>query len=258
MRSIGIDLSPWVADDLLRFSCSRPTSLGLEVHLSAMVNLIDEIRPRIVVLDPVSSFESAGTWHGARAMLMRMVDLLKTRQITAMFTSLTSGGHPAEQSEAGISSLIDSWLVLHNLERAGERTRTLSIVKSRGSSHSNQARELLLSDRGIELVEVFVGPDGQILTGSARAAQEMADRTAAATLQQDIARKRTIMAQKRKAMEARIADMQAELAAEAAGYDLVIAEQESNSSGLSASRIVLARNREEGRAPTHVADGESK
>jgi circadian clock protein KaiC len=191
-------------------------------------------------------------------MLMRMVDLLKTRQITAMFTSLTSGGHSAEQSEAGISSLIDSWLVLHNLERAGERTRTLSIVKSRGSSHSNQARELLLSDRGIELVEVFVGPDGQILTGSARTAQEMADRTAAATLQRDIARKRTIMTQKRKAMEARIADMQAEFAAEAAGFDLVLAEQESTSSGLSASRIVLARNREEGRAPTHVADGDSK
>jgi circadian clock protein KaiC len=149
--------------------------------------------------------------------------------------------------------------VLHNLQQAGERTRTLSIVKSRGSSHSNQARELLLSDRGIELVEVFVGPDGQILTGSARGAQEMADRTTAAKLQQEVARKRAIMAQKRKAMEARIADMQAELAAETAGFDLVIAEQESIASSLSASRKALARNREdESRAPIHVAEGARK
>jgi circadian clock protein KaiC len=259
MGSIGIDLGRWLANDLLRFSCSRPTSLGLEVHLSAIINLIDKTQPQIVVLDPVSSFESAGTWHSARAMLMRMVDLLKTRQITAMFTSLTGGGHPAEQSEAGISSLIDSWLVLHNLERAGERTRTLSIVKSRGRNHSKQARELLLSNRGIDLVDVFVGPDGQILTGSARAAQEMADRSAAATMQQDIARKRAIMAHKRKAMEARIADMQAELAAEAEGFDLMIAEQESTASGMSASRIALARNREgEGGALISTTNGGSR
>ena len=125
---------------------------------------------------------AAGTDIDARSMLMRLIDLLKTRQITALFTSLTSGGHPAEQSEVGISSLIDTWLLLRNLEQAGERNRALSIIKSRGMKHSNQARELVLSDHGVDLAEVFIGPDGGILTGRSRVAQEAADRAAAAAL----------------------------------------------------------------------------
>ena len=148
-------------------------------------------------------------------MLMRMIDLLKTRQITALLTSLTSAEHAVEQSEVGISSLIDTWVMVRNLEQAGERTRTLSIIKSRGMKHSNQARELVLSDHGVDLAEVFIGPDGGILTGSARVAQEAADRAAVVALDDETARKEAAMLRKRKVVEARIAEMQADLAAEA-------------------------------------------
>ncbi len=232
MQSIGIDLEGWTANGLLRFSCLRPTSCGLEAHLSAMINLVDEFKPRVVVLDPVSAFEAAGTFHSARAMLMRIVDLLKARQITAMFTSLTSGGQPAEQSEVGVSSVIDSWLVLHNLEQAGERTRTLSIVKSRGRKHSNQARELLLTNQGVDLVDIFVGPDGRILTGSARSTQGAADRAAAAALRQEIARKKSAMERKCRAVQAKIAELQSELTTEANDVDVAATEQESTAAEL--------------------------
>ena len=204
MRSIGIDLRSWTEKGLLHFAAFRPSTFGLEVHLSTMLKRIDEIRPRVVIVDPVSSFIAAGTDIDAMSMLMRMIDLLKTRQITTLMTSLTTGGHAAEQSEIGISSLINFWLVLRNLEQAGERTRTLSIVKSRGMKHSNQARELVLSDQGVDLAEVFIGPDGGILTGSLRVAQEEADRAAATALGEEFARKEAAMLRRRKAVEARI------------------------------------------------------
>ena len=246
MRSIGIDLGRWVTKGLLRFDASRPSSLGMEVHLSSMVRLVDQFKPQVVVLDPVTSFEAAGTELDARAMLMRMVDLLKTRQITALFTSLTSAGASAEQSEIGISSLIDSWLVLHNsVVQAGERARTLSVVKSRGMKHSNQARELVLTDQGARLADVFVGPDGTILTGSARMAQEAADLATAAALQQDIARKQAALTRKRKALEAKITEMQAELAIEAEDVGVTIAQQASTASDLQIARTTQAKQREQ-------------
>jgi circadian clock protein KaiC len=244
MRSIGIDLGQWRAAGNLRFAASRPASLGLEVHLSGMLKLVDEFTPDVVVLDPVSSFEQAGGATDALAMLMRMVDLLKVRGITAMFTSLTSGEHLTERSEVGISSLIDSWLIVRNVEAAGERTRTLSIIKSRGMKHSNQARELLLTDNRIDMVDVFIGPNGGILTGAARGSQEMMDRAAATTLQQVIASKRAAIARKQAVMTTRIAEMQAELAAETDELGVAIAQQETAASTLSIGRILLARDRE--------------
>lgn len=245
MQSIGIDLGCWVAKGLLRFAAARPASFGLEVHLSVMLGLTDAFAPQIVILDSVSALESAGTLLDSKFMLMRMVDVLKSRQITVFLTSLTSAGLPAEQSEVGISSLVDTWVVLRNLEHAGERTRALYIVKSRGLRHSNQARELLLTDHGADLVEVVVGPDGKILTGSARTAQELLDHAAAATLQQDAAGRQAALLHKQKIMEARIAEMQAEFAAEAAAAGVAISRLESATSGLLTDRTLLARQREE-------------
>lgn len=210
-----------------------------------MLKRIDEIMPQVVIVDPVSSFIAAGTDIDARSMLMRLVDLLKTRRITALFTSLTGGGHAVEQSEAGISALIDTWLMLRNLEQAAERTRTLSIIKSRGMKHSNQARELVLSDRGIDLAEVFIGPDGGILTGSARAVQETADRAAAAALVDETARKEAAMLRRRLAVEARIAEMQADLAADAEEVGAAIGVQSSAASGRATARTTQAREREQ-------------
>jgi circadian clock protein KaiC len=256
MRSIGIDLDQWRVAGNLRFAASRPASLGLEVHLSGMLKLVDDFKPDVVVLDPVSSFEQAGGSTDALAMLMRMVDLMKIRGITAMFTSLTSGEQSTERSEVGISSLIDSWLIVRNLEASGERTRTLSIIKSRGMKHSNQARELLLTDNRIDLAEVFIGPNGGILTGSARGSQEMMDRATAMTLQQVIAAKKAAVARKQAVMMTRIAEMQAELAAETDELGVAIAQQETTASTLLNGRALLARDRERvGAVPLLLANG---
>ncbi len=243
MRSIGLDLAGWVGKGFLRFVASRPASFGLETHIGAMVRTVDEFKPRVVVVDPVSSFDSAGTSLDVRSMLMRLVDLLKSRQVTTLFTSLTHGGQ-ADESVMGVSSLMDSWILLHNIEQGGERTRALSIIKSRGMKHSNQARELLLTDKGADLVDVFVGPEGAILTGSARLSQQSADRAAADALQQDIGRKKAALLRRRKAVEAAVAQMEADLAAEIAESGVEIDEAEANASGRSAARDALAAHRE--------------
>jgi circadian clock protein KaiC len=182
----------------------------------------------------------------AKSMLMRMIDLLKARQITALMTSLTDATHAVEQSEVGVSSLIDTWVMLRNLEQGGERTRTLSIIKSRGMKHSNQARELVITDDGVDLAQVFVGPDGTILTGSARVAQEAADRAAAIAMDEDAARKRAAMLRKQKTVEARIAEMQADLTAEAEEVGVAISEQTLAASIRSTARETQARGREQG------------
>jgi circadian clock protein KaiC len=244
MRSIGIDLDTWRLAGLLHFRARRPSSFGLEAHLSMMLCAIDEIKPQIVIVDPVSSFMGAGTESDAHAMLMRLIDLLKTRNITALLTSLTAGEHMLEQSEVGISSLIDTWVMVRNLERAGERSRTLSIIKSRGMNHSNQARELILNDHGIDLAEVFVAPNGGILTGSARAEQETADLAAVTALREEIARKQAALYRKRKVIETRIAEMQAELAAEIEEVELAAKSQTAAAARLTSARTMLAQERE--------------
>jgi circadian clock protein KaiC len=244
MLSIGIDLDPWVNQGLLHFAAFRPASFGLEVHLSTMLKLIDQIKPKIVVIDPISAFATAGTALDATAMVMRLIDLLKSRQITALLVSLNEAGHAPEQSEVGISSIIDTWVMLRNLEQGGERTRTLSIIKSRGVNHSNQARELLLTDRGIELVDVFVSPNGTILTGSARTAQEATDRATVIALNQDIVRKQAALRRRRNSVEARIAEMQTELAAETEDVGTTIEQQTSTASELLNARRVQAQERE--------------
>ena len=105
-------------------------------------------------------------------MLMRLIDFLKTHEITALFTSLTEGGTPVEQSGVGVSSLIDTWLLVRDLEMGGERNRGLYILKSRGMPHSNQIREFVITEKGLDLVPVYVGPDGNIYIGAARVAKE--------------------------------------------------------------------------------------
>jgi circadian clock protein KaiC len=243
MRSIGLDLSRKVETGLLKFVASRPTSAGLETHLSAMLKAVEEFKPHVVIIDPLSSFESAGTTLDVKAMLMRVIDLFKARTITTMCTGLTRGGE-SEESVSGVSSLMDSWILLRNVELGGERTRALFIIKSRGKKHSNQARELLMTNEGIDLVDVFVGPDGDILVGSARVNQEQADKTAALSLEQDIRRKKAHLLRHRKAIEAQIAQLQAELVADADDLGLEIKEEETSALGRTAARSALAAERE--------------
>ena len=177
MRSIGLDLEARSEEGLLRVHATRPTAHGLEAHLTLIHRLVNEFKPRMVVVDPLTNFLKAGREIEAEAMLMRLIDYLKSQQITCVFVSLTHNGNAREQTEAGISSLIDTWILLRDIELGGERNRGMYVLKSRGMAHSNQIREFLLTNNGIELRDVYVGPEG-VLTGSMRLAQESRERSA--------------------------------------------------------------------------------
>jgi circadian clock protein KaiC len=170
MRSVGIDLERFVKKDLLRFHNARPSAFGLEVHLSLIHKIITEYEPAVVVIDPITNFLAVGDELQTKSMLTRLIDLLKLKQITTMFTSLTSAGTELEDSEVGVSSLMDAWLLVKNIESNGERNRGLYILKARGIAHSNQVREFVVTDRGIELVDAYIGAEG-VLMGSARSSQ---------------------------------------------------------------------------------------
>ncbi len=165
MRSVGLDLRRWVEAGLLRMWAARPTAFGLETHLAILARLIEEFLPSVAVLDGIASLTHGPSGPEVGSMVARQIDMLKVRGITAMVTTLA---HEGETSTVGISSLVDTWLLLRNVESNGERNRLLHVLKSRGSAHSNQVREFVLTDRGAELVDVYVGPAG-VVTGSARA-----------------------------------------------------------------------------------------
>jgi len=212
MRSIGIDLDAWVKRGLLRFQAARPTLFGLEMHLIAMHKAVDELAPRIVVVDPISSLLTAGTAHDVKAMLVRLFDHLKLKGISTLLTSLTDNP-TTEDSTIGISSLIDTWFQLRDLESGGERNRGLYVVKSRGMAHSNQVREFVISERGVELVDVYSVPGG-VLTGTARVAQVAVDEAAAVARQHEAQRRQRTLARRRAAFDAQLLALQAEFAAE--------------------------------------------
>ena len=225
MRSVGIDLEPWVKKGLLQIHSSRPTLHGLEQHLVMMHDTVRDFRPSVAVVDPISNLSLDLTEAEMKPMLMRLIDFLKHQQITTLFTSLTSDGGPTpEDSQLGVSSLMDTWLLLRNVEFNGERNRTIYVLKSRGMAHSNQVREFVLSDRGIDLVDVYLGAD-HVLTGMARLTQEGHERAAAELRRQDHELKLRQLASKRKAIEAQIAALQTEADTEAAAVNFAIAQE---------------------------------
>jgi circadian clock protein KaiC len=216
MRSIGLDLRRWVRSGKLQIHASRPTLHGMEQHLVLMHDTARSFRPSVVMVDPISNLSFDHNESQIKPTLMRLIDFLKQQQITALFTSLTTGqsGVSVEESQLGVSSLMDTWLLLRNVEHNGERNRTLYILKSRGMAHSNQIREFVMTRHGIDLVDVYVGPDA-VLTGSARVAQEARERSATVARKQAHRRRLSQMARRRKAIEARIAALRADAAAEA-------------------------------------------
>ncbi|MCW2994407.1 MAG: kaiC [Conexibacter sp.] len=203
MASVGIHLARWVEAGLLRFRCSRPGLLGLEAHLFAMQKLVTSFEPSVVVLDPVSDLLRIGTRADVSAMLTRQVDFLKAKGITTMLTSLNSDADP-DQADQQIASLVDTWLLVRTMEGNGEHNRVLSVLKSRGTAHSNQIREFLLTSQGIELADVYVGPQG-VLTGSARQAQEAQERAEGTARVEELAQRRSDLARRREAVEAQTA-----------------------------------------------------
>lgn len=242
MRSLGLDLEPAVKQDLLRFHAARPTLHGLERHLVLIHKAIRDFGPRIVVLDPVTNFLSVGSGEDVKAMLMRLLDFLKMHQITLLLTSLIHGAG-IEGSDVGISSLIDTWILVRQIELSGERNRGLYVLKSRGMAHSNQVRELVLSSRGIELTEVYLGPEGA-LTGSARLAQEARERREGAVRRQEIERARLDLERRRKALDAKMAALRLDFEAEEEEMQRFIEEAETGEEGRSEDRQDMARARQ--------------
>ncbi len=216
MRSIGIDLDRWQKRGRLKFHTVRPTMYGLEMHLATVHKLVDEFRPDVLVMDPVSNLSSVSRAEEAQAMLVRTVDFLKNMGVTALFTSLTGGGQAPERSDAGISSLMDTWILVRMAESANERNRLLYVLKSRGMAHSKQMREFELSGEGIRLLDVYVGP-GEVLTGSARLMQEARDKARATVERRGFERRQRELEQERASLRAqagaiakRLADVEAE------------------------------------------------
>lgn len=213
MGKIGMNLQQWVDGGLLHFHAARPQLHGLEMHLVSMHRLVDQVQPVLVVVDPISNLASAGTQMEASLTLLRLVDYLKHNGITSVFASLTHGGTAAEATDYGISSLMDTWLLLRNIEHNGERNRGLYVLKSRGMNHSNQIREFVIGANGIELLDVYVGTDG-VLTGSARVAQLARDSADLRLRNYNLETKRSSLARKRKVLEAQIEALRAEFEAE--------------------------------------------
>ena len=209
MRSIGLRLEPLVTSGLLRLRSARPTLYGLEMHLATMFKEIASFRPDVVIIDPITSLMVAGTDYETKGMITRLIDYLKGGQVTSLFTSLTHGGHALQQSEIAMSSLMDSWLLLQDLEGNGERNRVLYVIKARGMAHSNQVREFLISNRGIDRVDAYIGPNG-VLTGSARAAQSAREKAEALAGRQEASRRKRELENKRKELERQIGGLRSE------------------------------------------------
>ena len=215
VHSIGLRLEPLVKRGLLRFHSARPSLYGLEMHLATMFKEITTFKPDVVIVDPITSLMDSGTDSESKAMVTRLIDYLKSEQITSLFTSLTQGGHTLQQSEAAMSSLMDSWLLLQDFEGNGERNRVLYVLKARGMAHSNQIREFLISDRGVDLVDAYIGASG-VLTGSARVAQHSLEKAAVLASQQEAAQLKREVERKRAALERQISALRADYETEAA------------------------------------------
>jgi circadian clock protein KaiC len=243
MHSIGLRLESPVKSGLLRIRSARPSLCGLEMHLATMFKEIAAFRPDVVIVDPITSLMDLGTVTEGKGMVTRLIDYLKAGQVTSLFTSLTQGGHVLQQSEAGMSSLMDAWILLQDFEGNGERNRVLYVLKARGMKHSNQVREFLISDHGIDVVDAYIGASG-VLTGSARAAQGALERAAALAGQQEAAQLEREVERKRAALERQISALRADYETEAAELRRIAEQVGTRTSVLGVERAELGRLRQ--------------
>jgi circadian clock protein KaiC len=248
MNSIGIDLRPFVESGLLKIIAQRPFLHGLEMHLLAMHNEVERSNPSVVIVDPISNFAGSGNLRDVNAVLIRLIDFLKTRAITCFMTFLTENGDRLEATDIGISSIVDVWLMVRDIELSGERNRGLYVLKARGMSHSNQIREFLLTSEGIKLVDVYLGPAG-MLTGSARVAQESMEREATLRRKDDSRRKLAELERKRVAMEARIAELKADFEADETELRQALAMEAERDQRIVDERSEMSRSRKSNRIP---------
>ena len=248
MLSVGLDLRRWVEAGLLRMWAARPTAFGFEAHLAILARLIEEVTPSVAVLDGLASLADGPTGPEVTSMVARQIDLFKASGITALATTLAHD----ETSAAGMSSLVDTWLLLRNVESNGERNRLLFVLKSRGSAHSNQVREFVLTDRGVQLVDVYVGPDG-VVTGSARLVQEAQQRGAELQQAEDLSRRRRELRRGIVDGEAKLAVLQDEVAADRAELERIAGREQRQAADAEADRSALASQRWADSAPRDEA-----
>ncbi|MRS65708.1 circadian clock protein KaiC [Larkinella terrae] len=242
MRSIGIDLQQHVDSGLLQFQASRPSLNGLEMHLLSIHKAVELYDPQVVALDPITNLITVGSMSEVKSMLIRLIDFLQSRQITVMFTALSLNTIVNEQTDEGVSSLVDAWVLVREIESNGERNRGLYIMKSRGMKHSNQVREFVITDEGLNLVDVYLGPEG-VLTGSAREAQQLQEQTGVVLHQNAINRKDREIERKRFVLESKIASLKEEFESMQDELNRTYVEEELRKEVMEKNREQLTRNR---------------
>ena len=245
MRSVGLDLRPWVDAGLLRIWAAQPSAFGLETHLAVLARLIEEETPSVAVLDGISGLASGVLAPEALSVVGRQIDLLKSRGITTLITALSHGG---ETSTVSVSSMVDTWLLVRNVEANGERNRLLFVLKSRGTAHSNQVREFVLTDHGVELVDVYIGPAG-VLAGSARVAQQAAQREAELRVAEDLGQRRRELHRSVLEREAHLVAVQDQLDAERTELERIDLRERHQAADTEADRSAMSTRRWADAAP---------
>jgi circadian clock protein KaiC len=243
MGSIGLDLARWVKKGLLKFHSARPSLYGLEMHLVTFHKIIDGFNPQFFVVDPISNLSAAGTASEIKSLLTRLIDHLEMKRVTTFLLELTHFGGSLEHTSVEISSLIDTWPLLRDIELNGERNRGLYILKSRGMDHSNQIQEFLLTNQGIGLVDIYTG-SGEVLTGSARVAQAAGEKAYEVANQSEADRRLRGQESKRKAVEAKIAALRAEFEAESEELHLMAEDEQRRQAVLAEDHLEMAHLRQ--------------
>lgn len=242
MKSIGINLDQHIETGQLMLHSSRPTSHGLEMHLVEIHKKVQQFKPHTVILDPITNLVTIGSMGDVKSILIRLIDFLQSEGITVMFTALIYNNDTSLQADEGVSSLVDAWLLVRDIESNGERNRGVYIMKSRGMKHSNQVREFVISENGLELVDVFLGPDG-ILIGSAREAQELAMATGHELRTHALGRKDKEIERKRNLLEAKIASLKVEFESIQDELNKTYVEEDLRKEIMERNRTQLAKNR---------------
>lgn len=243
MRSVGIELQPYIDAGLMQINASRPMAYGLEMHLIMMRRLIDKFEPSMVIIDPISNLTNVGTQTDVKFTLTKLIDYLKLKNITAVCTSLVEHESLEGLNAQGISSLIDTWINLRFFENDNERNRGVSVIKSRGMAHSNQIREYLLTDHGVEIQNVYLGPSGGLLMGSSRAAQEAKEMAEAVAKSQNTARKKRELESKLKALDAQITALSSEFEMQKEELNKLTSDDELRSKIIAKDKSEIARIR---------------
>ncbi len=246
MASIGVALQPFVDSNLLQFHASRPTLNGLEMHLMHIHKQVKEFKPSTVILDPITNLITVGVFAEVRSMLIRLIDFLQSEGITVMLTALSLNAVLHDQTDESISSMVDSWIMVRDIESNGERNRGLYVMKSRGMNHSNQVREFVISDDGLELVDVYLGIDG-VLIGSARQAQQMLEETSQVIRTHSATRKNKEIERKRAVLQAKISSLQEEFESIKDELNRSFVEEELRKEVANKNRDALTKSRHNGK-----------